>query len=120
MRRLNFVAQTEFIEGAKSTSCIIKHTFTPRKLFPVVDILDREGVFNCNLGPDWADSVVKYPTIGAFWTLYIVPACPQITSYDVTGAPVFNRGIPRPHQVQVKIRYNCLFSEPQGPNIPLG
>lgn len=119
--RNTITAQTEYIEGAKSTSCVLKSTFYPKKLFPVVDILDREGVFQCSLGASWSDQPVKYPTDGAFWNLIIVPATPQILGYDaLTYVPIFGLGIPRPHSAQVKITYNVQYTGPTGPNILLG
>ena len=120
--RNTITATTEYIEGAKTTSAVLKHTFYPKLLFPVTDILDAEGRFNNQLGSIYSTSPVKACADGAFWNLTILPDAPQIVSYASLPpyAPTFGIGIPRPHSVQVKITYNVKYSQPFGPNIPLG
>lgn len=108
--RMTLTAITELFPGAPSTSATFKGSFTPKKVFSVADIADREGAFRSTPGVTPIGTGIN-PVSGAFWNFGFVSAAP--VCINTTPPPVtFARGVPMPHNVQVKINYRTKWYNP--------
>lgn len=110
--RFTIVGTSEHNTGSESKSVVLRGSFTPKRIFNVADIADREGAFRAEYGqiadpPDYG--LVALPNKGAFWNFGFVSAAPVISALDPVA---FKRGIPLPHTVQVKINYRCRMLNP--------
>ena len=113
--RMTIGATTELIPGAPSTSATLKGSFTPKRIFNVADIADREGAFRSQPGVTPIGTGTN-PTMGAFWNFGMVSAAP-VAVQTVPPPVTWARGVPMPHNVQVKINYRTKWSTPtQGTN----
>jgi len=108
---------TELLQGSRSQSCVLKGSYTPKKLFMLKDIADRPGNFQATLGQIvTAAPAGSQPASFAGWNFGIVTAAP--TALNLVPPPVtFVRGVPAPHIVQVKINYRTRWSNPVGGSV---
>jgi len=107
--RNTITATTELCVGAQSKSCVLKGSFTPRKIFSVADIADREGAFRALPGSNPTTTGTQ-PASGAFWNFGIVSAAP-VAKNTQPPPTTWTRGCPSPHIVQVKINYRTKWAD---------
>lgn len=116
--RNTVTATTTYVPGANPVSAVLKYKFTPRMLFQVKDLSDREGAFRSTPNPDYSIRGI-HPQVEAIFNVGTVSAGNQATG--TLAAPAFVRGIPRPHRYQVKIDYKFRCFNPRlvQDNIPV-
>lgn len=119
--RYTITATSEFQYGANPISAVLRGSFTPKKVFNVQDIADREGAFRAAPTVGNVQITGKQPASGAFWNFGISSASPMITTAH-TPTLAYDRGNCSPHTVQVKINYRTKWMnlvQPSTTNNPL-
>lgn len=106
--RLVKAGRTISVAGSQPKSTMLTGVYTPRKTHELRDLADRTSGFANLHGTDWqtAGTQALHPS---YWNLQLMPGCPV---YDSVTTTLVN-GTPRPHRIDVKVSYKCLFYNPR-------